>query len=163
MADDKFTLTRAGYEALQRELAELETLDATEKDDLINTYPDNDPSREEPAEFETKVTKELTDEHIGHLRLVLQNALIVDDDRDLSTVDAGDRVTLWDFGEKQTLQLDLIGGVEVVEGHHGIALDSPVGQAIVGRRVGDVVTVNTPDGRLRYAIRNIEPIAKSDQ
>jgi len=158
--DEKFILTRAGYEALQRELADLQGLDRTETDDLASVHPDNDPSREEAAEFETKVTKEQTDEHIGHLKLVLQHAQIVDVDTDLSTVDPGDRVTLWDFRDKQETQYDLIGGTEVVEGHDGIAVDSPVGQAILGHRVGDVVTVDTPDGKLRYAIRAIAPIGK---
>lgn len=158
--DEKFILTRAGYDAIKQELADLEALDRTETDDLAAVHPDNDPSREEPAEFETKVTKEATDEHIGHLRLVLQNAQIVDDDPDLSTVDPGDRVTLWSFREKQEMQFDLVGGTEVVEGHDGIAVNSPVGKAILGHRVGDVVTVETPDGQQRYAIRAIAPIIK---
>ena len=158
--DQKFVLTRAGYESIRKELADLQSLDNEQKDELTGTHPDNDPMPEEAAEFQTKFDKEGTDEHIGHLQLVLENAQIVEDDPDLSTVDPGDRVTLWDFRDKQEMALDLVGGTEVVEGHDGIAVDSPVGKAILGQRVGDVVTVETPDGMLRYAIRAIAPIGK---
>jgi len=37
--------------------------------------------------------------------------------------------------------------------------DSPIGKALLGKGVGDIVEVETPDGKMRYAVRKIEPIS----
>jgi transcription elongation GreA/GreB family factor len=50
----------------------------------------------------------------------------------------------------------LVSGEEVTHGVRGISLDSPVGQALLNRQIGDVITVRVPDGVARYAIRRIE-------
>ncbi|HOJ49060.1 MAG TPA: GreA/GreB family elongation factor [Bacillota bacterium] len=46
------------------------------------------------------------------------------------------------------------------DGGANIALDSPVGQALLGHKVGDVVTIDVPDGKVRYAIRRIGEIKR---
>ena len=65
---------------------------------------------------------------------------------------------MWDFKERKPLQFDLVGGPEVINGREGVAIDSPVGKALQGHRVGDVIEVEVPDGAARYAIRKIERI-----
>jgi len=67
-------------------------------------------------------------------------------------------VTVYDVSKHRTLQFDLRGSEEVIAGAVGVSLDSPVGQALNGRHIGEVVTVDTPDGRIQYAIRAINPI-----
>jgi transcription elongation factor GreA len=155
----EFILTRAGYEDLQREL---QTLEDQYKEALAE-YADTknssgDSSQEEAAYDDAKNTKEDTEQRIGHLKLVLQSAEIVDEDPDLTTVDPGDRVTVYSFAERETLHFDLLGGEEIINGREGVAIDSPVGKALLGRRVGDVIETQVPDGKVRYAIRKIEPI-----
>src|SRR4051812_45720696 len=112
--DDRFVLTRAGYEALKRELETLEARHAEELRNYADVNYSSDPSKEEAAYFETKVTKEETGERIGYLKLVLQHAEIIDKDPDPARVDPGDRVTVWDFKERKPLQFDLVGSAEVV-------------------------------------------------
>jgi transcription elongation factor GreA len=161
MAEERFILTRAGYEALQRELQLLEDQYKEELAGYADTnYSYADSSPEEAANFETKTTKEETEERIGHLKLVLENAEIIDDDPDPTRVDPGDRVTVWDFSQRQPLQFDLLDGEEIINGREGVALDSPVGKALLGKRIGDVVEVEVPDGKVRYCIRKMEPIPR---
>src|SRR4051794_6049624 len=124
MAEERFVLTRAGYEELQRELAELEQREQGQLANYADVNYSSDPSKEEAAFVETKVEKERTEERIGHLKLVLQNAQVVDEDPDPTTIDPGDRVTVWDFGERQTLQFDLLGSEEILGGRTGVSLDS---------------------------------------
>jgi transcription elongation factor GreA len=157
--EERFVLTRAGYEQLKQELNSLE---AEQREQLAEysdvNYSANDPAKEEAAYFETRITKEHTDERIGHLKLVLEHAEVVDDDPNPDTIDPGDRVTVWDFTEKRTVQFDVLGSEEVIAGRHGISLESPVGKILHGKRIGDVVEVEVPDGKAKYAIRKIERI-----
>ncbi len=161
MAEERFVLTRAGFEELQAELRRLQA----KRQDELSGYPemqpfDVDPSHEEGAYDNAREDKETTEERIGHLKLVLEHADVIgDEDPDPGRVDPGERVTVWDVMERTTRQFDLIGREEAIAGREGISLDSPVGKALLGRRVGDVVTVDVPDGKARYAIRKIEHMA----
>ncbi len=161
MAEERFVLTQAGYRELQQELQRLEAQYQNE----LSLYPeeqpfDTDPSHEEGAYDNAREDKETTNERIGHLKLVLEHADVIgDEDPDAGRVDPGERVTIWDVAERTTRVFDLIGPEEAIAGRRGVTLDSPVGKALLGRRIGDVVTVETPDGKVRYAIRKIEHVA----
>lgn len=117
-----------------------------------------DPSKEEAAYVDTKTDKEDTERRIDHLKLVLQQAQVMDEDPDLTTVDPGDRVTVWDFADGRMRQFDLLGSEEVIGGSEGVSTESPVGKALQGKRVGDVIKVDVPDGHTRDTIHKIEPI-----
>jgi transcription elongation factor GreA len=160
MAEERFVLTRAGYDALERELEALQARRQQEMDEFadISDYWDIDPSPEEAAYFDARVTKEQLDERIGHLTLVLQHAEIVEKDPDPQRVDPGDRVTVWDFADNRERQFDLVGGEEVIAGRQGVSIESPVGKALLGRHVGDEIELDVPEGKARYAIRRIERI-----
>jgi transcription elongation GreA/GreB family factor len=47
------------------------------------------------------------------------------------------------------------------DGGRDVSVSSPVGQAMLGKRVGDIIEVEVPEGRARYAIRRIEPLPGS--
>lgn len=159
MAEPQFVLTRAGYEQLQRELADYEARRAGQAEEESSVQSNVDEQfPEEGAEFEARTMREFMDERIGNLKLILEQAEIVDEDPDLRTVDPGDRVTVWSLNENQQFQYDLVGSAEAIYIGEGVAVDSPVGKALLGKRVGDVIEVETPDGTARYAIRHIEPI-----
>jgi|FLYN01.1.fsa_nt_gi transcription elongation factor GreA len=156
---ERFILTRQGYEELKRELEELEQLQRRRHDRFAEVNYSSDPAREEAAYFETRTRKEFVDQRVDYLRVVLERAEIVEEDPDPMRVDPGDRVTVWDFESDQETTFDLVGNSpEVIFGREGISIESPVGQALLGRRVGDVVEVAIPEGKARYAIRKIERI-----
>lgn len=164
MAEERFLLTPEGYEALKRELAEQEVLYQQQLADFADVnYSINDPMSETGAYFDRCVSKEFTEERIGHLRLILEHAEIIGDDPDPQRVAPGDRVFAWDFKARKMRQFDLLGSREVVFVRDGVSIDSPVGQAMLGRRVGDVIEVNVPDGRARYAIHRIERISQQEE
>jgi transcription elongation factor GreA len=158
MAEERFVLTRAGYEELQRELEALEAELDEEQAELRDFQSPIDSSDEEAAEFETRTTKEHDEERVGHLRLILEHAEVIDEDPDPHRIDPGDRVTVRDLDAHQIRQFDLLGSGEVRFGIEGVSIDSPVGQALLGRQVGDVITVDVPEGRVRYAVHKVERI-----
>jgi transcription elongation factor GreA len=127
---------------------------------LADVHEDTDWG-EEATFFDAMVEKERLDERIGHLRYVLEHAEIINGDNDPDLVDPGDRVTVWDLNNKEEVVYDLIGSEEVAHGRHGVSIKSPVGQALIGHRIGDVVEVEIPDGIARYTIRKIVPLAEA--
>jgi transcription elongation factor GreA len=164
MAEERFVLSQAGYDALMQELNALQAEYDERREEFFDANSDVDPAPEEAAYFDTRVRKEFLEERIGHLKLVLERAEIVTEDADPHGVDAGERVVVWDFSEDRERVFNLVSSTEAVYAHHEIpghevSIDSPVGQALVGRCVGEVVEVQVPDGTAKYVIRRIEPIA----
>ena len=161
MANERFLLTRAGYELLERELEDLLRKSSEEMAEQLADVHDDTEFGEEATFFDVVMEKELLDQRIAHVRTVLARAEILDEDPDPTRVDPGDRITAWDFTEKQEVTFDLLGSPEVTFGREGISTESPVGLALLGRKVGDVIEVDVPDGKARYAIRKIERIPEN--
>ncbi len=162
MAEERFYLTRDGYQQLRRELEMLERQYQEQLTNFADVNSNSDTSKEEAADFETRVMKERTYERIGHLKLVLEHAEVVDEDPDPLRVNPGERVTVWDFDADEARQFDLVGSTEAVYIREGVSIESPVGKALLGRSVGDVVEADVPDGKVRYAIRKIEQIPQQN-
>ena len=89
MAEERFTLSKTGYEALKQELAALEADYQEHRANFEDANSDIDPSREEGAYFDTRVTKEHFEERIGHLKLVLERAEVITEDPNPRGVDPG--------------------------------------------------------------------------
>jgi transcription elongation factor GreA len=158
MAEQNFILTRAGYEELQRELAAFKAEYQERLAEFADVnYSANDPTPEEGAYFEARTMKEHVEERIGYIELVLQRADVIDEDPDPNHIDPGDVVTVWNFTEGREEVFPLLGSAELTHARReGISIDSPVGRALLGRRVGDVINVEVPDGHTRYHIRRVE-------
>src|SRR5690606_5445333 len=92
---------------------------------------------------------------INNLRHVLARAEVIDEDPDPDRVSPGDEVTVWDVEEQVERRFRIVSGEEVVHGIEGISSESPVGEALLGCQVGDVVEVEVPDGTAHYAIRAV--------
>ncbi len=159
MADDRFTLTQRGYDQLQAELTALEAEQVRWRDQLQQIYSDVDRTNdEEGADFEVRTRKEAVDERIGHLKYVLERAQIAAEDPHPQQIDPGERVTVWDLGARKEYVFDLVDGEETEYDEQSISTDSPVGKALLGRRIGDTVELDVPDGWVRYCIQAVERI-----
>jgi transcription elongation factor GreA len=161
MAEERFQLSPTGYDILKKELAALEAEYQEEFARYADANSDTDPSQEEAAYFETRTRKEHLEERIGHLKLVLTRADVLEDDPNPHGVDPGERVTVWDFNEERERAFNIVSSTETMFARDGIegrevSVDSPVGSALLGKRVGDVIEIVVPDGKSKYAIRRIE-------
>jgi len=164
MEDEQFILTRQGYERLKAELQEREAEQEERREQLEDIYRDVDHQNndEEAADFDVRTMKEFADERVGHLKFVLERAQVMDDDPDPRRVNEGHRVIVWDLLAHEEQTFNLVSGEEVGTLDDGVATDSPVGQALIGHEVGDVIEVAVPDGWSRYAIRRVERIGEKN-
>jgi transcription elongation GreA/GreB family factor len=89
-------------------------------------------------------------------RDVLARARPLPDGPDDGVVRLGSTVRLRDAGGAES-RLQLVDGAELEEGEPQVSADSPVGKALLGRRAGDEVAVDTPGGGSRVTLLAIEP------
>ncbi len=93
---------------------------------------------------------------IQELDAILSHTIIIDDmKKDISQVNIGDHVTIQedDFPEET---YHLVGPKEADPKKGRISHESPIGKALLGRRVGDVVSAETPGGSIQLKITRIE-------
>lgn len=155
MSEEKYVLTRGGYQRLQRELQALRELEASEIEQVAEAFDDTD-FGENAAYYDAVTDKDRMAARILHLERVLSRAEVVEGDDDPEHVTPGNRVTVWDPEEKEEIIFDIISSEEVAYGLKGISTESPVGKALLGHQVGDTVEVVVPAGVVRYEIRKIE-------
>lgn len=157
MAERRIQLTRQGYHKLQRELQILNDEENTKVAEMLAEAREDDQG-EEAVFFDAMISKERLDERVSHLQNVLARAEIIDANEDPDVITPGNRVTVYDSAEKEEFSLDLLDTEEITHGRRGVSLDSPVGKALLGKKVGDRVKVEVPDGLVTYKVREIEMI-----
>lgn len=161
MAERRIRLTRPGYEKLQRELNILTSEENSKVAEMLAEAREDDQG-EEAVFFDAMISKERLDERVSHLQNVLARAEIIDADEDPDTITPGNRVTVYDTAEKEEFTMDLLDTEEITHGRRGVSLDSPVGRALLGKRVGDRIKVEVPDGIVTFKVRKIEMVPDED-
>ncbi len=159
MDNDGHFLTRAGYESLEKELRKLENVDLPDiASRLAEIRSETDSEGEDPQLFNILSQKNYVDERIANIKRILANATVLDEDPDPDSASPGDRVVVMDLDEKEEITFDLLDSAEVVHSKRGISTRSPVGRALLGKRIGDKVEVNTPGGKARFKIIRFEEV-----
>ncbi|MEL6309898.1 MAG: GreA/GreB family elongation factor, partial [Chloroflexota bacterium] len=118
---------------------------------------DNVGNEEDSELNDTMEAKKRLEERLANLVDVLHNAEIIESN-DPNIINIGDRVVLLDMEFDEEMTLDLVDGAEVNGERRAITVDSPVGRAVMGREVGDIVKVKVPDGTAKYKVVSFAPI-----
>ena len=150
-------VTREGFEKLQEELNYLVEVRRGEIADRIRQAREFGDISENSEYDDAKNEQYLLERRISEVQRRLRNAKIVDPTgADTDAVDLGTRVTLRavDKGTERTFQI--VGANESDPGNGKLSHASPVGRAVLKRRVGEKVTVSTPRGATEYEIVNVE-------
>jgi transcription elongation factor GreA len=151
-------VTPEGLEKLQRELSYLTEVRRKEIADRIRQARDFGDISENSEYDDAKNEQYLLERRISELQRRIRSAKVVDPSEvDTDAVDLGTRVTLRVVGakgEERTFQI--VGAHESDPTSGKLSHASPVGRAVLRRRVGDKVTVSTPRGSTEYEIVNVE-------
>ena len=106
---------------------------------------------------EAKYQAGMNEGRIMELQRRLKHAVIIETgDGPAEIVELGRTVTIIDkeFGDEEVYTI--VGSAEAAPGDGKISNESPIGSALMGRKIGDVVTVNTPGGEVVFEIVKIE-------
>lgn len=154
---EEIFLTPEGLEDTKKELERLKTVERINVAKMIGeakSYGD----LSENSEYDAAKTKEAQLElKILELENRIKNAKIISKDS-LSTkvVGVGSKVTLYDEEFDEEVMYTLMGSTDSDPANGIISNSSPLGAAILGQKVGSVITVDTPAGEATYKIVKIE-------
>ncbi|MDD7571307.1 MAG: transcription elongation factor GreA [Faecalibacterium sp.] len=153
---EKIFLTQKGYDELQERLDYLTgqgRQEMSEKIKLAREYGD----LSENAEYDAaKNEQAFMEQEIKEIAEKLRNAEIIDESNlDSKTVSIGSIVKLQDMELDEKVEIKIVGSSEADIMNNKISNESPIGQALIGKKKGAVVDVNTPSGVLKYKIISI--------
>jgi len=149
-------LTEEGLKLLQNEVSHLSTVKREEVAERIRQAREFGDITENSEYDDAKNEQAMLEHRISLLQEKLRRARVIKvSDIDTEKVSVGSTVTLRDKDAGETRIYTLVGSAEADPSKARLSNESPVGQAIIGKRVGDVVTVPVPVGALNYEIMAI--------
>lgn len=152
----KFIMTYEGVKKLEEELEYLKTVkrkEITEKIKVALGYGD----LSENSEYdEAKNDQAFTEGRIIQLENMLKNAVVVDEsERPKDKVSVGSIVKVMDYEFDEEVEYTIVGSAEADPMNFKISNESPVGSALLGKKVGDVVEVAVPSGVSKFEVLEI--------
>ncbi len=149
-------MSQEGYDELVAEIEQLEKIDLPAARDAIAEARDKGDLSEN---FEYHAAKREQGRILGRIRFkrrVLENARVLDRSRlQNDVVGLLSRVKITNLGNNMTTTYLVVSPHETNLREGKISVKSPIGQALVGRKVGDVVDVRVPAGVVRLRIESI--------
>ena len=140
----EYQITQSGKDELTAELAELKSRRGAIADKIAEARDYGDLS--ENAEYDTAREEQgIVETRIAEIEEILTNAKIIESQKGANVVALGTTVTD-----------TVVGPVEANPLEGKISNESPIGEALLGKRVGDVVTITTPKGELSYHVATIK-------
>ena len=150
-------LTRKGEQQLKDELNELRSVrrrEVAEKIKVALSFGDlsenseYDEAKNEQAKVEAKI--EELEEILAHAKVISDHEIQTD------TVNVGITVVLYDMEYDEDVEYTIVSSREVNLAQGKISDQSPIGRALVGAKVGDTVSVEVPDGIMKYKVKSLK-------
>ncbi|GBD20716.1 Transcription elongation factor GreA [bacterium HR28] len=155
MTRERIPITREGLEALRREYEYLVKHRRPEIARVIQEAREHGDIRENAAYDAAKHDQAFIEGRIREIEELLKRVELIEEptDGDRSVVRVGSTVTIEIDGEIETYTI--VGAIEAKPSAGRISNQSPVGKALLGRRAGDTVTIETPNGQITARILEV--------
>lgn len=158
--DKKNILTYQGLKKLEDELQELKVVrrkevaakikEAREQGDLSENA-EYDAAKDEQRDIELRIEE---------LEKLLKNAeVVVEEEIDVNKINIGCKVKLLDVEYDEEMEFYIVGSTEANSLQNKISNEAPVGRALIGKSVGDVVDVETQAGIIQYKVLEIQRVS----
>lgn len=155
----KNILTYAGLKKYEDELANLKQVrrkevaqkikEAREQGDLSENA-EYDAAKDEQRDIELRIEE---------LEKLLKNVeVVVEDEVDLDQISVGCQVKVYDVEYEEEIEFRIVGSTEANSLQNKISNESPVGRALLGRKAGETVEVETQAGMIEYKILEIQRV-----
>ena len=160
MEAKKKLLTYAGLKALEEELENLKVVkrkevaakikEAREQGDLSENA-EYDAAKDEQRDIEARIEQ---------IEKILKNAeVVLDEEIDLDKISIGCLVRVLDVEYDEEEEYKLVGSSEASSLQNKISNESPVGHALLGKKAGDIVDVETQAGVIQYKVLEIQRVS----
>ena len=149
-------LTAEGYDKLLEELEHLTNARRREVAARIKSAIEFGDISENSEYDDAKNEQAFIEGRITQVNDVLAKASLIDEKKiTTKVVSVGSRVKLLDVEENEEFEYMMVGSIEADPENHRISNESPVGQAILGRKAGEAIQVEVPSGTIEYRIIEI--------
>ena len=149
-------LTPEGKKKLEEELEYLTTVKRAEVAEAIKQAKEEGDLSENSAYDEAKSAQAFLEGRIQTLEAQLREAVVIEETAEKGVVALGRTVTITEDGTDDPETYRIVGSAESDSLNGVISNESPMGSALMGKRVGDVVTVKAPSGEFQVKILKIE-------
>ena len=156
MANEGVVLTHQGVKELEQKLEYLKTVRRLEIAEEIKTARAFGDLSENAEYDEAKNEQAKIEGEIVMLENMLRNATVVDqEDVDVQRVNVGTTVKVLDKEYNEEIEYKIVGSAEADLSTNKISNESPVGRPLLGKKVGNLVKVETPGGIVKLKILDI--------
>ena len=153
-------MTYAGLKQYEDELQNLKVVrrkevaqkikEAREQGDLSENA-EYDAAKDEQRDIELRIEE---------LEKLLKNAeVVVEEEIDVNKINIGCKVKLLDVEYDEEMEFYIVGSTEANSLQNKISNEAPVGRALIGKSVGDVVDVETQAGIIQYKVLEIQRVS----
>ncbi len=156
MAQKEYILTYEGLKKLEEELDYLKTVKRREIAERIKVAREFGDISENAEYDEAKNEQAFTEGKIAEIEHKLKIAKVIDEE-DIATdvVSIGSCVKVKDLEFDDIIDFYIVGSSEANPAEDKISNESPVGAALIGKKIGDKVVVAVPDGNITFEVLEI--------
>jgi len=156
MSNRPVYLTPEGYKALEQELNHLRTVRRQEVANRLHAALGEGELIENAELEDARREQSFVEGRILALEEQLRKASIIETTKtNNGIVDVGSRVTIQEIGTDSPEHYFVVGSAEADPAHGKISNESPLGEAVLGKRVGDKAIVQAPDGDIVFEVLNV--------
>lgn len=153
---DAVQMTQDAYQRMEAEVEQLETESRRELAERIKTAREWGDLKENSEYHDAKQSLAMLEAKIAGMRARLLSAEIVEAAGGDGVVGMDSTVTYSDVSTGKTQTFTLVSANDAQPSEGRLSIDSPVGKALRGRRVGDTTTVDTPRGSREFTVLSVD-------
>ena len=155
MASDEIFLTKEGEEELRKELRELVEVRRPDLAQKLKEAVAQGDLKENADYHDAKEKQAFIEGRIQHIEAILRNATVVDDSGPSDEVRIGSVVVIREDGLDEDEEYKIVGSAEANPQERKISHESPIGAALLGKKKGKKVKVETPGGTIKLKIISV--------
>lgn len=149
-------MSEEGYKKLVADLKQLETVERPHISEQIGEARDKGDLSENAEYDAAKEAQGMLEMRINNLKVILSDAKIVDLNMiDTDTVKILNKVELKNVKTKKIMTYMLVSEGEANLKEAKLSVSTPIGQGLLGKKVGDIVEIKIPQGTIGFEILNI--------
>ena len=148
-------LTPEGFKRLEDELEFLKTKRRSDVAQRLHEAMEEGETEENPEYEDAKNEQAFVEGRILTIETILGNAKLIEMKGPSNEVRLGSKLTITEVGTADKEHYTLVGSAEADPKHGKISNESPMGKALLGRKLHEVVSVTTPSGLMKFKIVHI--------
>jgi transcription elongation factor GreA len=145
-------VTKEGYEQLKEEYNQLTTVRRKEVAERIRVAKEFGDLSENAEYDAAKNEQAYVEGRIMELKAIIKDAIIIEEKKSNGVVSVGSKIKFEDESGDFVKEYKIVGSHEADPTSGLISNESPIGQAFLGKKIGDVIQIDTPRGIVKYKI-----------